>query len=84
MLLGQTDGSGIGECANWVLGGFNGKLTAQRFQNQGCSLIHTKIPTLKDEICCWIYNTNTTERHRLMVVRVLSGTPVICTAMAPP
>ena len=52
MSLGQTDGSGIGECVNWVLDEISGGQDAQRCRNQTFWLIHTKRLTLKDEICC--------------------------------
>ena len=39
---------------------------------------------LKDEIYCWMYTMNPSERHWLMTMRFLSGTPVMCMAMAPP
>ena len=54
MSLGLMDESDLGECVDWVLGGFSGRPAAQRFQNQGCLLIRTKAPSLKDEIYCWI------------------------------
>ena len=52
MSFGQTDRSWLGECTDWVLGVFSGRPYAQRYQNQGCSLIHTNTPALKDDICC--------------------------------
>ena len=45
-------GPGLGECVEWMLGGINGQPTAHRFQNQGCPLIRTETPVLKDEIYC--------------------------------
>ena len=50
MSLRQTDGSGLGECVEWVLGGISGQPTAQRCQKQGCFLIQTETPVLMDEI----------------------------------
>ena len=54
MSLGQKDRSGLGECVDRVMGGLSGRPAAQRFQNQGCLLIRTKVPALEDYICCWI------------------------------
>ena len=39
-------------CGLGVFGGLGGKQAAQRRQNQGCWLILTDMPTLKDEIFC--------------------------------
>ena len=80
----QIDRSGLGECADQVLGGFSGRPTDQRYQNQGCSLICTKMPVLKDEICCWVYTMNPSDLHCSMDMRVRSGTPAMCMAMTPP
>ena len=82
--LGQTDRSGLGECAEWVLGGFSGRPAAQSCQNKCCLIIHTKTPALKDEICCWIFTINHCKRHWSMNMKVRSGTPVMRMAMAPP
>ena len=49
--IGQTDGTGLGEYTDRVLGGFSGRSDVQRCQNQGCSLICTETPALKDDIC---------------------------------
>ena len=84
MLLDQMDGSGVGECMVRVLVGFSGQPTTQRFLNQGCSIICTETPVLKDNICCWIYTMNPSERHLPMAMRVQSGTFTICMAMALP
>ena len=50
--LGQMYGSGVRECVDWVLGGLGGQQDAQRCKNQGCWLIRTETPALKDMICC--------------------------------
>ena len=84
MSLGQTYGTGLGEYADQVLGGFSGWSAAQRCQNQNCLLIRTKTPTLKDDICCWVYTMNPSECHSPMDIRVRSGTPAMCVTMAPP
>ena len=52
MSVGQMDGTGLDEYADWVLGGFSGRPAYQRYRNQGFSLIHTKTPVLKYDICC--------------------------------
>ena len=41
-------------------------------------------PMLNKEICCWIYTMNPSECHCPISMRVRSGTPVMCMAMAPP
>ena len=35
-------------------------------QNQGCWLILTETPVLKDEIYCWVYTINPSDRHLLI------------------
>ena len=52
ILLGETDGSRLCECADRVLGGFSGQQDAQRRQNQGYWLICAKTLALKEKICC--------------------------------
>ena len=42
------------------------------------------MPVLKDEICCWIDTMNPSEHHQRVAMRVLSGTPAMCMAMAWP
>ena len=54
MSPGETNGSRVGGCVEWVLGGISRRPTAQRCQNQVCLLIRTETPVIKDEICCWI------------------------------
>ena len=44
----------------------------------------TETPVLNEEICCRIYAINLSERHHLMAMRVQSGTPVLCMAIALP
>ena len=39
---------------SWVCDGLIGRQHAQRCRNQGCWLILTETPELKDEICCWM------------------------------
>ena len=39
-------------CVFWRSGGLGGHMLAQKCLNQGCALILTKMPVLKDEICC--------------------------------
>ena len=46
--------------------------------------MQTETPVLKEEICCWIYTINPSERHLPMAMRVRSGTSAMCMAMAPP
>ena len=41
-------------------------------------------PVLNEEICCWIYTINPSERHLPTAMRVRSGTSAMCMAMAPP
>ena len=41
-------------------------------------------PMLNEEICCWIYTINLSERHLPMAMRVRSGTSLMCMAMALP
>ena len=59
MSLGQTDWYGLDACAEWVLGGISGRLTAQGCRNQGCSLMRTEMPMLKVDICFLVYTINT-------------------------
>ena len=53
LLVHQT-GPGSGDV--WILcfGGLGGRQVAWRCRNQGCTLILTEMPVLKDEICCRI------------------------------
>ena len=44
--------------------------------------MRTETPVLNEEICCWIYTINPSERHLPMAMRVRSGTPAMCIAMA--
>ena len=41
-------------------------------------------PVLNEEICCWRYTINNGKRNHPMAMRVWSGTPAMCMAMAPP
>ena len=61
-----------------------GRQRAQRCQNQGCWLILTETPVLKDEICCWMKTMNPSDRHLSMATIVRLGTSARCMAMAPP
>ena len=79
---GKTGVLRLGECSDWVPGGLSGLQDAQRCQNQGCWLIRTKTPVLKDEICCWMYTINPSKHHQTMSMRVQSVTPTVYMAMA--
>ena len=46
--------------------------------------MRTYTPVLNEEICCWTYTINPSERHRPMAMRVQSGMLAMCMAMAPP
>ena len=46
--------------------------------------MQTETPMLNEEICCWIYTINPSNRHRPMVTRVRSGTFEMCIEMALP
>ena len=46
--------------------------------------MRTKTPVLNEEICCWMYTMNPSERHLLMTMRVRSGMFAMCMAMALP
>ena len=39
---------------------------------------------LNEVICCWIYIINPSERYHPTAMRVRSGTPTVCMAMALP
>ena len=45
--------------------------------------MRTETPVLNEEICCWIYTINPSERHLPMATRVRSGTFMMCMAVAP-
>ena len=45
--------------------------------------MRTETPVLNEEICCWMYTIYPSERHHLMAMRVQSGIPEMCIAMAP-
>ena len=68
----------------WVCAWLGGQQGAQLCQNQGCWLILTETAVLKEEICCWIYTINPSDRHLTMAMSVRSGTLVRCMVMAPP
>ena len=44
--------------------------------------MRTKTHVLNDEICCWIYTLNPSERHRPKATRVRSETSDMCIAIA--
>ena len=46
--------------------------------------MRTETPVLNEEICCWMYTMNPSERHLLMTMRVRSGMFAMCMAMALP
>ena len=46
--------------------------------------MRTETPVLDEEIYCWMYTMNPSERHLPMATRVWSGTFAMCMAMAPP
>ena len=46
--------------------------------------MRTETPVLNEEICCWMYTMNPSERHLLMTMMVRSGMFAMCMAMALP
>ena len=56
MSPGPPDGSGVGECVGWVFGGIGGRQGAQRYRNQGCWLMYTETPALKDDLLLNVYH----------------------------
>ena len=46
--------------------------------------MRTETPVLNEEICCWMYTMNPSERHLPVDMRVRSGTFVMYMTMAPP
>ena len=79
----QTD---LGSVDVWIecFGRPGGQQVVQRCLNQGCCLIFTKRTVLKDEIDCWMQTINPSKQKRPIAMRVQSGIPAVCMAMAPP